>query len=171
MLCRLAGLSTDCARLRCGDAHLVHGAARRAECRRLTPEEMAKLPPNMRRVWPRGRGPVYVELDVGNQIGYRASLAPTGIAGDGPSGVYERFVVPAGQCDVNARMCYTAWSEGFDFERTEKIVLAPDQMFVIDFCPEPRGFVSSDRAKGRGRSLVERERPVIRRHYPKSSRP
>jgi hypothetical protein len=28
----------------------VHGADRRADCRRLTPEEIAKLPPNMRRV-------------------------------------------------------------------------------------------------------------------------
>ena len=28
----------------------VHGADRKAECRRLTPQEIAKLPPNMRRV-------------------------------------------------------------------------------------------------------------------------
>jgi hypothetical protein len=49
-------------------------------------EEIAKLPPNMRRPLdcPRGRRPIYVELDVGHQVSYRASLPPTGIAGDGP---------------------------------------------------------------------------------------
>jgi hypothetical protein len=121
----------------------VHGADRRADCRRLTPEEIAKLPPNMRRVQdcPRGRRPVYVELSVGDQVVYRASLAPTGIAGDGPSRVYERFVLPAGQYDVAARMRDTARTEGFDYERKERVALAPDQMFVIDFRSEPAGFV------------------------------
>ncbi len=120
----------------------VHGA-RRAECRRLAPEEIAKLPPNMRRVQdcPRGRRPVYVELDVADQVAYRASLAPTGIAGDGPSRVYQRFVLPAGQYDVAVRMRDTARTEGFDYEREEKITLEPDQLFVIDFRSEPAGFV------------------------------
>jgi hypothetical protein len=121
----------------------VHGADRRAECRRLTPEEITKLPPNMRRVQdcPRGRRPVYIELDVGNQVVYRASLAPTGIAGDGPSRVYERFVLPAGQYDVAARMRDTARADGFDYERKERVTLEPDQMFVVDFRPEPVGFI------------------------------
>ncbi len=121
----------------------VHGADRRAECRRLTPEEIAKLPLNMRRVQdcPRGRRPVYVELDVGKEVAYRASLAPTGIAGDGPSRVYQRFVLPAGEYDVAVRMRDTARSEGFDHEREEKVALGPDQMFVIDFRAEPAGFV------------------------------
>ena len=121
----------------------VHGADRRADCRRLTPEEIAKLPPNMRRVQdcPRGRRPVYVELDLGKDIAYRASLPPTGIAGDGPSRVYQRFVVPAGQYDVAVRMRDTARSEGFDYTREEKIALVPDQMFVVDFRAEPAGFV------------------------------
>jgi len=121
----------------------VHGADRRADCRRLTAEEIAKLPPNMRRVQdcPRGRRPVYVELDLGKDVAYRASLAPTGIAGDGPSRVYQRFVLPAGQYHVAARMRDTARSEGFDYTRQEKIALEPDQMFVIDFRAEPAGFV------------------------------
>jgi hypothetical protein len=121
----------------------VHGADRRADCRRLTPEEIAKLPPNMRRVQdcPRGRRPIYVELDVGDRIAYRASLPPSGIAGDGPSRVYERFVLPAGQYDVSVRMRDTARPEGFDFERKEHITLTPDQMIVIDFRSEPAGFV------------------------------
>jgi hypothetical protein len=121
----------------------VHGADRRADCRRLTPDEIAKLPPNMRRVQdcPRGRRPIYVELDVGDRIAYRASLPPSGIAGDGPSRVYERFVLPVGQYDVAVRMRDTARPEGFDFQRNEHITLTPDQMIVIDFRSEPPGFV------------------------------
>jgi len=115
----------------------VHGADRRGECRRLTPQEIAKLPPNMRRVQdcPRKRRPLYVELDLGGRTVYRASLPPSGIAGDGPSRVYERFVLPAGEYEVSIRMRDTARTEGFDHHRNGRVQLAADQMFVIDFRP------------------------------------
>lgn len=133
--------------IRRGDALVVltfvHGADRKAECRRLSPQEVAKLPPNMRRVQdcPRARRPLDVELDVNGQTIYRASLPPTGIAGDGPSRVYQRFVVPAGPHDVSVRMRDTARTEGFDHARTERVTLAPEQMFVIDFRSETGEFV------------------------------
>jgi hypothetical protein len=121
----------------------VHGADRQAECRRLTPAEIAKLPPNMRRTQdcPRGRRPIYVELDVGDQKAFQASLAPTGIAGDGPSKVYQRFVVPAGEYDVAVRMRDTPRKEGFDHESKARVALANDQMLVIDFRAESGEFV------------------------------
>jgi len=121
----------------------VHGADRRAECRRLAPEEIAKLAPNMRRIQdcPRARRPIYVELEVGDRISYRASLPPTGIAGDGPSRVYRRFILPVGEYDVAVRLRDTARPQGFDYERSVRIALAADQMLVIDFRPETGGFV------------------------------
>ncbi|MBI3704691.1 MAG: hypothetical protein HY244_12805 [Rhizobiales bacterium] len=121
----------------------VHSADRKADCRRLTPEEIQKLPPNMRRVTecPRGRRPIYVELDLGGRRVFQASLAPAGIAGDGPSKVYERFVVPAGNHDIAVRMRDTPRTEGFDHERRGTVTLSPDQMFVIDFRPENGDFV------------------------------
>jgi hypothetical protein len=121
----------------------VHSASRQADCRRLTPGEIAKLPPNMRRVQdcPRGRRPLYVELDIGDRIAYRADLPPTGIAGDGPSRVYQRFVLPVGQYPMAVRMRDTARAEGFDHQRKDRIALGPDQMLVIDFRPEAGGFV------------------------------
>ena len=101
----------------------VHGADRKGECRRLTPEEIAKLPPNMRRVQdcPRGRRPIYVELDVDGRSLYKASLPPTGIAGDGPSRVYQRFVLPAGKHDLAVRMRDTARADGFDHEGRDSV--------------------------------------------------
>jgi hypothetical protein len=121
----------------------VHGADRRTECRRLTPEEIAKLAPNMRRTLdcPRKRRPLLVELDIGGRAIYQASLRPTGIAGDGPSRVYQRFVMPAGQYDVAVRMRDTPRSNGFDHERQEHVGLATDQMLVIDFREETGEFM------------------------------
>jgi hypothetical protein len=121
----------------------VHNAARKGECRRLTPQEIAKLPPNMRRVrdCPRERLPVYVEFDIDGRNIYRASLAPTGIAGDGPSRVYQRFAVPAGEHSIAVRMRDSARTAGFDHERQGRVSLAPDQMFVVDFRSEPGEFV------------------------------
>lgn len=121
----------------------VHAADRKAECRRLTPEEIRKLPPNMRRVQecPRGRRPIYIELDLDGRNVFKASLPPTGIAGDGPSKVYERFIVPAGNHDVAVRMRDTVRTEGFDHERQGTVTLVVDQMFVIDFRPENGEFI------------------------------
>jgi hypothetical protein len=121
----------------------VHGASRQAQCRRLTPAEIAKLPPNMRRAQecPRGRQPLFVELDFGGRNAFRASLPPTGISGDGHSKVYQRFLVPAGQHDIAVRMRDTMRSEGFDHERSARVTLAAEQVLVIDFRPESREFV------------------------------
>ena len=121
----------------------VHGADRRADCRRLTAEEIAKLAPNMRRTedCPRERRPIYVELDVDGRTIYQASLRPTGIARDGPSRVYERVVLPAGHYDIAVRMRDTARIDGFDHQHSERVALAPDQMLVIDFRNESGEFV------------------------------
>ncbi len=121
----------------------VHGADRKAECRRLTPQEIEKLPPNMRRVQdcPRARRPIYVELDLGGRTAFHESLPPTGIAGDGPSRVYQRFVVPAGKYDIAVRMRDTPRGEGFDHTREEAVTLVPDQTFVIDFRAERGEFL------------------------------
>lgn len=119
----------------------VHGA-RRGDCRRLTPAEIAKLPPNMRRVQdcPRERRAVYIELDVDGRPMYRASLPPTGIAGDGPSRVYQKFVLPAGGYELAVRMRDTA-TDAFDHDESRRITLAANQNFVIDFHSETGRFI------------------------------
>lgn len=121
----------------------VHGAERKTVCRKLSPAEIAKLPQNMRKAQdcPRERLPVYAELDLSGSPLYRASLPPTGIAGDGPSRVYKRFIVQAGAYEITARMRDTARTEGFDHQRTQTVALSPDQMFVVDFRSETGEFV------------------------------
>ena len=121
----------------------VHGADRKAECRRLTPAEIAKLPQNMRKTeaCPRGRRAIYVEFDLNGQTVFAKALPPTGIAGDGPSRVYERFVVPVGDYDVAVRLRDTPRTGGFDHVGRTKVTMSPDQMFVVDFRPTSGEFV------------------------------
>ncbi len=118
-----------------------HGGER--SCRELTEAELAKLPPNMRRteICDRKRPPLYVELDLDGVTVYRASLPPSGIAGDGPSRVYQRFVLPAGEYEVAIRLRDTTRAEGFDHTAERRISLASEQSFAIDFRPGAGGFI------------------------------
>lgn len=117
-----------------------HGGAR--ACRELTEAERAKLPQNMRRkeVCDRQRAPVYVELRTDGSPTFAASLPPTGLAGDGPSRLYEQFVLPAGTHRFELRLRDTAGEEGFTYTAQRELTLAPGQSLAIDFVPERGGF-------------------------------
>ncbi|MFZ5608868.1 MAG: hypothetical protein ACOY99_04570 [Pseudomonadota bacterium] len=120
-----------------------HGGDRSASCRPLSQDELAGLAPNMRRkeICARARPPVVVELEVDGEMLLRAVLPPSGIAGDGPSRIYKRFVLPAGEHDVAVRLRDTPRAEGFDYSAARRITLAPAQNLVIDFRPVAGGFV------------------------------
>ena len=119
-----------------------HAGERREPCRTLSPEELAALAANMRSGvdCPRERVPVVVELEIDGEHIYRAALAPSGLAGDGPSSVYERFEVPAGHHRIRVRLRDTVRESGFDHEGAADVVLAARQSFVIDFRAELGGF-------------------------------
>jgi len=121
---------------------LTHGA-KKEECRRRTPEELAKLPPNMRRPTEcaRERLPVTVELLIDGEPLYEAVLPPTGLAGDGPSRAYRRLTVSPGRHQLIARLRDSDRKEGFDYERTMTVDLEPGQSLAIDFHAETGGFV------------------------------
>ncbi|MGF1640971.1 MAG: hypothetical protein ACFCUO_08480 [Rhodospirillales bacterium] len=120
----------------------AHGAVKKGECRRLTPEELARLAPNMRKpfVCPRERLPVVAELDVNGETLFSAVLPPIGLRGDGPSRAYERFVVPPGTHRIVARLRDTDRSEGFDHVTEREVVLAAGQSLAIDFDATQSGF-------------------------------
>ncbi len=119
-----------------------HAGERKSECRRLTPEEIAALAPNMRRPMdcPRARVSLLVELELDDEILYRASLPPSGLAGDGASSAYERFVVAPGRHRVTVRLRDSRREEGFDYVLEEDVELVPGQHLVIDFRASTGGF-------------------------------
>ena len=120
----------------------THSGDRSASCRDRTAEELAKLPPNMRnaQVCDRRRPPILVQIEIDGKIIYTAEKAPSGLAGSGPSRVYERLLLPAGAHVLTVRMRDNPRTEGFDYEATRDVVLKPEQSFVIDFRKDS-GFV------------------------------
>jgi hypothetical protein len=120
----------------------VHGGKPKGECRERTADELAKLAPNMRklRVCPRERLPVEVELVLDGKVLYRESRPPSGLAKDFPSHAYRRFAVAPGRHDLTVRLRDTARAQGFDYERSAMVTLAPGQNFAIDFRAAAGGF-------------------------------
>lgn len=119
-----------------------HGADRKAACRKATPEELAALPPNMRRpeICPRARPSIRVEFDVNGDRFFEADVPPSGIAGDGPSRVHQRFVLPTGNHNVAVRMRDRA-GETFDWEALRSLEIDTADHRVIDFRADAGGFV------------------------------
>jgi hypothetical protein len=72
---------------------------------------------------------------------YEASLQPTGLSKDGPSHIYQRFAVPAGNHVLVARLRDTNRSEGFDYNARFDVTLAPAQNLALDFRRDIGGFV------------------------------
>jgi hypothetical protein len=111
------------------------------DCRPLSPDELAKLPPNMRAPMkcPRERSPVTVEVDVGGVPVVRRVAAPSGLSRDGASAVYQRLQVAAGAQRITVRLNDDARQAGFTHQRDETVTLAPAQILVIDFDAEQGG--------------------------------
>jgi len=105
------------------------------DCRTLTAEELARLPPNMRAPTkcPRERSPVTVEVDLGGANVLRREAPPTGLAKDGASAVYERLVVPAGEHRIAVRLSDDVRARDHAYQREATVTLAPGQVLVIDF--------------------------------------
>jgi len=124
---------------------LAHSGDHAGECRRLTAEEIAALPPNMRKPMdcPRGRLPLLVEVELDGALIVGRSIPPSGLFGDGPSQIYENFTIPSGSHHVRVRMRDSARAEGFDFEREATIDVEPRQRLVIGFRAETGGFFFS----------------------------
>ncbi len=138
----------------------THAGARVQECRRLSPEELAKVAPNMRRPLEctRERVPVVIELDLDGQPLYRASIAPIGVWKDGASAVYRRFAVPPGRYRLTMRLrddlpgrinaeragrgaASGQWSGEWSSVQSADIELAARQNLVVDYRADKGGFL------------------------------
>jgi hypothetical protein len=111
------------------------------ECRKRDPEELKKLPPNMRAPMdcPRERSDINLELDIDGQPAFRTVMHPTGLYKDGVSTVYKRFEMKAGTHQLAVRMNDNLAKPGFNFVKEEQITLKPAQVMVIDFNPDRGG--------------------------------
>ena len=119
-----------------------HAAQRKEPCRTRTPEELAKLPPNMRaeRVCPRERADVIVELEMDGQLLYRVVAPPSGLGDDGAATVYRRHVVPAGSHRFRARLADGVDGK-FAYLAERDIEIGAGRVLLIDFNAAAGGFV------------------------------
>lgn len=86
-----------------------------------------------KQVCDRRRPPIEAELEVDGALVYAAVIPPSGLAGSGPSRVYERLLLPAGPHALTVRMRDNPQTTGYDYEATREVDLRPGQSFVIDF--------------------------------------
>jgi hypothetical protein len=118
-----------------------HSGKITVDCRQRTPEELAKLPANMRAPLDcqRERSPVVarVELD-GAELVYE-TFAPSGLSRDGASTGYRRAPIAAGRHRVRVQFNDDVRVSGFNYERDRVIDAAPGQVVLIDFAPERGG--------------------------------
>ena len=119
----------------------THHGRHVAECRQRTPEELAKLPPNMRAplLCQRERSPVTIEVDIDGTLAFRHVAEPSGLSKDGASTVYQRLPLLAGEHRLVVRLKDSAGGSSFDYVRAETLTLKPGRVLVIDFNPEKGG--------------------------------
>jgi len=121
----------------------THAAERVGACRRLSPEELASLPPNMRKPeeCPRERHPVQVRLVVDGQLLHAETAPPSGLWNDGKASVYRRLPVAAGRHEIYVSMSDTGDPLSRAYELRKTVVLAPGQNLVVSFDDLARTFV------------------------------
>jgi hypothetical protein len=113
----------------------MHPGKPLAECRQRSPEELAKMPPQMRSATecPRERSPVEVRVIVDGRVVVDEAFAPGGLSRDGPSAAYRRLPLPAGEHRLQVRVSDDARRRQQAVERDERISIAPGQVVLIDY--------------------------------------
>ena len=111
------------------------------DCRALTEEEKAKLPPQMRpkQICPRERSPVSIEVDINGKTVLQRTAEPSGLKRDGSSAVFQRLQVAAGEQRIAVRMKDDVRAPGFTSQREDTVTLKPSQVLVIDYNAEKGG--------------------------------
>ena len=120
-----------------------HAGELREECRQLSQEELAKLPPNMRAPMdcPRERSPVTVQLLLDGELLIEDVAHAPGLYNDLGIDIYRSAKVPVGKHTLAVRMNDNARVEGPTHTHEETVTLEPAQLLVIDFNSEIRSFI------------------------------
>ena len=119
-----------------------HAGETRAECRRLSQEELMKLPPNMRKPddCPRERSPIIIEAMLDGEVIFSETRMPPGIFNDGGVNIYYNSKVPAGKHTFEIKMDDSVRKQGFNHQLTQDVNMKPAQILLVEFEPL-KGFV------------------------------
>jgi hypothetical protein len=113
------------------------------DCRRRTPEELAKMQPQMRTPLDcqRERSPVQVRVVLDEQVLIDQSYAPAGLSRDGASSGYWRRPIAAGAHRLQVTLRDDIRPGAPVYERDARLDVRPGQIVLIDFKPEQGGVV------------------------------
>lgn len=120
-----------------------HAGRIQADCRERTPEELAKLPPQLRtsQDCPRARSPVKVQVELDGRLLVDESFPAAGLQHDGAASGYRRMVIPAGDHRLRVAFNDDVRAKGYNHERSQPVTVTPGQVLRIDFVPEQGGIV------------------------------
>lgn len=113
-----------------------HPGKHQEACKGLSAEELAKLPSNLRKVsCTRRRWPVTVEIEMDGRKVYDRTANPAGLAGDGSSNFYARFLVPPGTHHLITRVRDIGDSKDFQYVHEDGVTVEARQILVIGILP------------------------------------
>ncbi len=122
---------------------LAHTSEPKGKCVKQTPEELAKLPPQLRLpvVCPRERSPIVLELEMDGAQVHSETIVPSGIHRDAAGYTYQKIKVPSGKHHIRVKMRDNIETDGFNHVAERHVDLAPTEILVVDFDSKHREFI------------------------------
>ncbi len=120
----------------------AHAGELREPCRKLSQQELMKLPPNMRKPedCPRERSPITVEARLDGELVYSQTMQPPGLFNDGSVDIYFSKKISAGKHRLEIRMDDSVRKPGFDYMFERELSIEPAHILLIEFDPL-QGFI------------------------------
>lgn len=120
----------------------THATQLRKACRKLTQEELMKLPPNMRLAMDcsRERSPMTMELYLDDKLLTKAEVEPLGLHRDQGVSIFQSIKVKAGEHTLRAWMNDDVKVKGPTYKFEQAISLKPEQLLLLDFHVSSGGF-------------------------------
>lgn len=114
---------------------ISHPGQRVVPCRRRSAEEMRKLAMNMRAPLdcPRERHPVRVDLTIDGTPVFGRFARPSGLAKDGKSQFYEKFIVSAGRHSISVRMHDADLATSSGYAGAKDVHIGAGQVVIVGF--------------------------------------
>jgi len=122
---------------------LSHAGKPVEECRKKTPEELAKLPPNMRVLeeCPRERSPVKIQVMLDDETVIDKNVSPPGLYKDQGVDIYHSVKVPIGEHRLEIRMNDNVRVDGPTHHFQQSVSLDAAELLVIQFNSAANQFV------------------------------
>lgn len=112
-----------------------HAGELKQPCRRLSQEELLKLPPNMRKIddCPRERSPVILEASLDGKEIYNKVMLPPGLYGDGGVNVFFSGKVPAGKHHLSIKMDDSVRKPGYNHIFEQDVDIEATKILLVEF--------------------------------------